>query len=461
MRHTVVLSDIHLCETEPGTGLWMRYRQAAFAPDAELARMLRELRERVRGAELSLVLNGDVFDFDAPRVIDNRSVFHDLPRRAEHAVPAMKAILRDHTVFVRALAEVLADGHGVVFVSGNHDVQMTLPEVRAVIHDRLVEETAAVLREAGREGPPREDLDARILFRAWFHKTADGIVVEHGNQYDAYCSYRYPMAPFGREEREIQPTVGSLTARNLASRMGFFNPHVDSSYMLSAFGYFAHWARHYLFSRRSLAAVWAVGAVRTVIEILRRREPARRDRRRANIATCARETGVSLKTAARHMRLFAAPMEDTLSAMLHGLWLDRVAIGAVSVLAGLVWLLVAHGPLVAGAALCPAAVIAYQLMAPTGSLEKVWDHVRRVARRVGKIHGARAVVFGHTHRPEGAWEDGVFYGNTGSWSAAFRDLACTQPVFEYRPLVWLRGEGDKLSGGLIAWKDGRFEAHPG
>src|SRR5206468_2675160 len=47
MHHTVVLSDIHLCEVEPESGLWMRYRQRAYLPDAELAAMLGALRERV------------------------------------------------------------------------------------------------------------------------------------------------------------------------------------------------------------------------------------------------------------------------------------------------------------------------------------------------------------------------------------------------------------------------------
>jgi hypothetical protein len=76
---------------------------------------------------------------------------------------------------------------------------------------------------------------------------------------------------------------------------------------------------------------------------------------------------------------------------------------------------------------------------------------------VAKVHGARAVVFGHTHTPEGTWEDGVFYGNTGSWSAAYRDVACTEPLFEERPLVWLRTDGGALSGGLCVWKSGSFK----
>ena len=40
MRHTIAISDIHLCEVERTDGLWMRYRQAQFSPDPELAAML-------------------------------------------------------------------------------------------------------------------------------------------------------------------------------------------------------------------------------------------------------------------------------------------------------------------------------------------------------------------------------------------------------------------------------------
>ena len=46
-------------------------------------------------------------------------------------------------------------------------------------------------------------LAARVAFRAWFHRTADGILIEHGIQYDPYCSFRYPMAPFGRDGRAV------------------------------------------------------------------------------------------------------------------------------------------------------------------------------------------------------------------------------------------------------------------
>jgi len=456
MRHTVAISDIHLSEIEPGDGLWMRYRQAAYSPDTEIATMLDALRRDVRGDELSLVLNGDIFDFDAPRVVGERTVFHDLPRDAAHDVPAIRKILDDHREFVDALGRILADGHTLVFVSGNHDVQMTLPEVRDVVRARVVD---AALASASAPPPDRAAIEARVLFRAWFHRTPDGVIIEHGNQYDPYCAYRYPMAPFGRTPGQIQPTMGSLACRLLISRMGYFNPHVDTSFMLSIFGYVAHWARFYLFSRRSLAVAWAAGAVRTLIELVRRREPEHRIRRREGIVAAAQETGASLSAVARHARLFARPSEDRLGLVARELWLDRAGLLLLIGVLTLVWLRLAPPSLALGALLAPIGLVAYELFVPKIPLGATWRGVSRAARQVARAHRARAVIFGHTHNPEGAWERGVFFGNTGSWSAAFEDIECTRPLFAERPIIWLRSEGDRLSGGLMSWKGGRFEDH--
>lgn len=449
-RHTVAISDIHLCELERTNGLWMRYRQAPYTPDRELVGMLDALRERVRGEELHLVLNGDTFDFDAPRVVNGESVFHDLPRTAEHALPALRAILDDHPGILAALGRVLADGHWVVFVSGNHDVQLTLPEVRAQLAARLAD--AAV--EAS-PGCSRDRARARVAFRAWFHETADGIVVEHGHQYDAYCCYRHPMAPFDQGDKaEIPPTMGSLSTRLLISRMGYFNPHVDTSYMLSAYGYVAHWARYYLFSRRSIAMAFAGGAARTVVELARRRLPFSRARRRQDTLAAARETGSPLTAVARHARLFASPAG--LQTVMRELWIDRIAVAGVMLLLGAGSFVASRGPMLAGLVIAPTLFATYEVSVPKKELDDTWRSVQRTTRLVARAHRARAVVLGHTHHAEGVWDDGVFYGNTGSWSPAYKDIACTQPLTTARPLVWLQSDGGALSGGLVMWEDGRF-----
>jgi UDP-2,3-diacylglucosamine pyrophosphatase LpxH len=441
----------------------MRYRQRQFMPDGEIARMLDALLAELdrSGDELELVFAGDVFDFDAPRVVGGESVFHDQPRDAEHALSTLEGILRDSDHFVAGVARVLAAGHTVVFISGNHDVQLTLPEVRDFLRQRLVQ---AVVDQHPADRPPLDEeqvreIGARVEFRAWFHKTADGIVVEHGNQYDPYCSYRYPMAPFGKEPTRIQPTMGSLATRLLVSRMGYFNPHVDDSFMLSVPGYIWHWLKYYAFSRRSLAVAWAVGATRMLRELVRIRTPEDKRRRRANLAAAARETRVSPRLVARHAKLFARPAEDRLNMVLRELWVDRVVLVFLVFLLGGLWALFAPGPLALWGFAPLAAMLAYEILVPKVPLSQHWASVARVARKVARVHGARAVVFGHTHHPEGEWNGATFYGNTGTWSPAFRDVECTLPLSAERPVVWLRREslGAELYGGLYAWKDGGFE----
>jgi UDP-2,3-diacylglucosamine pyrophosphatase LpxH len=452
VRHTAVLSDIHLSEAEPGEGLWMRYRQRAFSPQGEIAAMLDALRAEVGSDDLTLVFNGDVFDLDAPRVINNETVFHDFPRTAEHAVPAVAGILDDHPDFVGAIGRILAAGHTVVFISGNHDVQLVLPEVRSLITSRLTDAAIAV---GDRAGAGAEGIAARVVFRTWFYKCDDGILIEHGNQYDPYCCYRYPMEPFGRGEREIHASMGSLVTRLLASRMGYFNPHVDSSFMLSIFGYLAHWARFYLFSRRSIAVTWMVGAMRILLKLWRRRDPFRRARWRESVAACARETGVSAKIVARHARLFAKPAEDRLLLVAQALRLDRGALLVIALLATAAWMWFVPAAWPLALLIGPLFVAGYELAAPTMSMASHWKSVSECAPKVREVHGARAVIFGHTHNPEGAWDQGFFLGNTGSWSAAFRDLACTQPLYDERPLIWLTcDDGGELHGGLYGWKGG-------
>jgi len=462
MHHTVIISDIHLCEVEPKSGLWMRYRQRPYTPGPEIAKMLERLREDVAGDELTLVLNGDIFDFDAPHVINGISQFHDQPRDDAHAVPVIRSILADHPEFVDALARVIADGHDLVFTSGNHDPQLTLAGVREVVRDAVVERAASLASDSEHEtlssDSERETLAARVKFRAWFHLTHDGVLVEHGNQYDPYCSFQYPMAPYHRASNRIRPTLGSLAARLLTSRMGFFNPHVDVTYEKSGLGYINHWFRYYALSKHSLVFAWLLGSFRTLGSLLRIGDPGCADRAGQNIDSAADETGVDHDTLRRHAELFAPPVDIVEGRrMARELWVDRVLFSAFTVTFGAAWLWWAPTALWAGALLGPALFTAYELAMPKTRARDRWAGVDTRAQDVAQIHGAKVVVFGHTHHPYGRWEDGKFFGNSGSWSASYYDVACEQPVFPERPLVWIRSTGEHISGGLMAWTGEAFE----
>jgi hypothetical protein len=191
---------------------------------------------------------------------------------------------------------------------------------------------------------------------------------------------------------------------------------------------------------------------------VRRRFPGSRSRHRQNILAASRETGAPLARVARHARFFDTPAEDRLRSVIREFWVDRVAWFGLTLVLGLVFLLATRGPLVLCAAIAPALFLTYELSVPKEPIDATWRRVQRTARRVARVHRARAVVFGHTHHPSGEWDGGVFYGNSGTWSPAFKDLECTQPLHDERPVVWLASEGatGELRGGLMLWKGGRF-----
>lgn len=454
MRHTVAISDIHLSQLELTDGLWMRYRQAPFITDSDLVAMLDAFRERTRGDEIELVLNGDIFDFDAPWVQDGKTHLPDARRDAETAIFVLRGILRDHAELFATIGKILAENGTVVFVAGNHDVEFVLEEIRLFLRDTL---TAAATASGATEA--RDAIASRILFRSWFYISTDNVLFEHGHQYDETNSCLTIMTPFSRDRKNIAPTFGSLVARYFCARLGYFNPHVEDSYMLSFFGYIKHGIRYYLFSSRSIVATFTRGMSRTLVELIRNRIPEVPEHREENIAAAIQETGVDRARIEEHLALSAPPLDVSLWRSLRTLGIDRLAFGFFVVTLAFIWQRLTHGPTLLAAAFPIAMMIGYVLIVRRQTtLDEVWSNVKNASRELSRIHGTHAVVFGHTHHAAGAWEDGIFYGNTGSWSAAYVDVECTKPLNDRRPLVWLtrKDETSPLTGGLVMWKDGEF-----
>lgn len=449
-RHTFVLSDVHLAEADPGDGPWMRYRQRKFFPDADFRRLVdRILSTTPAGDEIDLVFGGDFIEFEGPRVVDGRTEFDDPPRTEDESIATLDRVVRDHPDFFRAIAEVVQAGHRVVFVVGNHDAQLSFPRVQV----RLREHIAAHLR-----GLSAQELRDRIRVRTWFFQTRDGVHIEHGHQYDAYCAFRDPLQPLAPERLEIHPTVGSVAFRHLVSRMGYFNAYDERSYMQSVPKYLAHWAKHYLFSRRSLAVTWFVGAVRVVGTVLAAR-PAKEVKRtlkreaesaRAAFAEAHRLNREWLES---HAALFAQPADDNPHRVVREMRLDYAFLATIGV-AGLfvsafkprLGLWMAASSVVAG--------VAHELLRPHAGIEAEYENLEQVSRRIAKIYRARAVVFGHTHIPRCEVEDGVVFCNTGAWTpdAPDADSDEKQRPPRARPIVWLRRPADDSSapieGGL-------------
>jgi UDP-2,3-diacylglucosamine pyrophosphatase LpxH len=431
----------------------MRYRQRRFFPDERLAAMLDLVASRAGGDSIEVVFNGDVFDFDVAPVKGERLDYDTRCVTEDDAVARLAVILDDHPVFVAAVAKIVAQGGSVVFVAGNHDAQLHWPKVQALLTERLVD-AAISAREPAPEA--REAIRGRIAFRAWFHRTVDGVLVEHGNQYDRYCSFASPLAPFVAEGQlqRVEPTVGSLVVHHIVGRLGYFNPNHDPSFLLGAAGYAKHFFRYYAFAKESLVGTWSLGTIRVALALL---DHGRRRRRwdDAALARFAVERGIDLETLREHASM---AKHAGVHEFLRTLHLDKAALAGVVVAATA--LALAHPRTAIGFALgSVGALAAFNIAVKEKSLEETYEHLRECQRRIARLHGARAVVFGHTHAAFGRWEEGTFYGNCGTWSPRHRDIECSVPYERGEPFVWLRSDDNgRLRGGLYRFVDGHVFA---
>lgn len=446
----LVLSDLHLWQFTDHEDMWMRYRHRRFSPDAQLAELLGRVYAEIGDAELELILNGDIFDFDIPPVVAGHAVPAPSPRTAAEAVDRLAAILDDHELFLTTLAGVLARGGRVVLVAGNHDIQLSFPEVQTYLRQRLT-------RTLRRQFPctalaPRRPL---LLFRSWYYQTACGVHIEHGNQYDLYCSVPDPTAPFCPRNR-LRPNAGSLVIEHLIGHLGYFNPNVDSSFLLTTREYLLHWQTYYKRSRRSLVGRWFFGSLRIIWELSRTYGFRGAGWPFRGQAAPRRDHQLPLYGELEHAALFALP--DVRAAM-KLLCIDQ----ALGLLAALLALLLALMVPALGVPLLLALLgFLYSRRSnaaaggPSGGFQEVSEQVAQSARAIARIHGARAVVFGHTHKAAGTWENGVFFGNCGTWAPLYHDVACTIAVESSRPLIWLRSQDSQLFGGLYRFHDGQI-----
>lgn len=427
INHLCVVSDLHLWQVTDGDELWMRYRQRRFLPDSQLADLMATLCKQIPPGALTLVLNGDIFDFDIPPVVDGHPVSERSPRTEQESVKRLDLILADHPLFLSTLAKLLLRGDRVVFVAGNHDLQLNFSAVQQVLLQRIIARC-----EAEECGFDRAELKTRVLFRSWFFSEA-GVHVEHGNQYDPYCAVRDPEWPFLVNGR-LQTTVGTLVLEHLIGKLGYFNPNVESTYLLTTKEYLQHFLRYYWRSPRSLLRTFFIGSLRILFELLAENGihgPGLRD------------PSLYQPDAAAHATLFA-----TLDyrATMRLLRIDRMLIilGLLSLLMiSLLWW---------PASLLYALLLYsfWSVLKPERSfqLADVCAEVSKTMRRIVCFYGSRAIIFGHTHVPDGRWESGVFYGNSGTWVPMYHDVACSIVIEESRPFIWLWETPTGLAGGL-------------
>ena len=455
--NTIVLSDFHLSDEEPPhpkNPLWKKFKTREFFIDEDFKDFIDEIQNNIQGP-IELVLNGDIFDFDSilklpkkpPYRVSWLEKIRGLSSEENKSRFKMNIILDDHFIFVETIREFIKNGNKVVFIIGNHDMELHWLSVREEIINRLD------LNTEQRE---------RIRFCEWFFVSNGDTLIEHGNQYDEYCVCNNPIHPIIKHNHKfyVRLPFGNLAGKIILNGMGLMNPHVDSSFIKSsAREYIVFFYRYVAKTQPFLLWSWIWSAAITLVYSVREgllpamRDPLLTESRVGQMAKSANTTPQKLR-ALRDNHVHPA-IFDPLK-ILRELWLDRVIILIFIFFIGFqvftffnvfipvsIWWFA--GPILL---LIPPFIFYAQ------SVESEVDHViKNIREKVPastKILGVNRAILGHTHKEIHTQIGDIEFLNTGTWSPAFHDVECTKP-YGRRCFAWIRTTERGRESHLFEW----------
>jgi len=151
----------------------------------------------------------------------------------------MDVIVRDHPEFFAALRRWLDGGHELVFVFGNHDLELHWPAVQERVRQAIGGDTT------------------RVRFCEWFYVSDGDTFVTHGHQYDPYCAAD-PVHPLieVRGKSRVRIPFGDLANRFMLNGMGYFNPHATNNYIMSGKQYVRFFFKYMVRTQPLLLWTW-------------------------------------------------------------------------------------------------------------------------------------------------------------------------------------------------------------
>ena len=442
-KHTAIISDLHLCEAQPvhpEFPLWKKFKTRQFFFDDVFEKFLRHIEEKSGGEPIELILNGDIFDFDSVMSQPMDPVYYvnwiernrGLNPREEKSKFKISVILKDHDAFMHALRDFIQRGHRVVFVIGNHDLELHYPDVQDEILHSLE------LSDERRN---------QVRFVEWFYISNQDTLIEHGNQYDPYCMCEDPINPFirGYNHISLKLPFGNLACRYIMNGMGFFNPHVDSNYIMSMKQYLLFFFKYIWRAQPGLVFTWFWGAVYTLIHSFTDRlaSPIRNPLKiEDRISDIAEKANADPRMVRELKELFVAPAASNPFLLARELWLDRAFFIFIAFF--LIFELLVFIRSVYDASFFWAFVPLF-LMLPfflfysksiTSMVSSYKEPDDRILAMTSAITKVKRVIYGHTHKTRHEIIGSVEHLNSGCWSPAFLDVECTKPI-DQKTFVWI------------------------
>lgn len=462
---TAVISDLHLCEEEPIHAkypLWKKYKTREFFFDQDFALFLAHIQSRAFGNPVELILNGDIFDFDSVMTVpesppyriswlEKRRGLHPQKEKSEFKI---KRILDHHHQWVNSLKDFILAGHRVIFIIGNHDLELHFHRVQEAVLEALDLPSHA---------------QSRVRFNEWFYISNGDTLIEHGNQYDPYCMAQDPINPYVQRFNRIEVRVpfGNLTTRYLINGMGFFNPHLDSNYLMSPKEY-AQFFFKYMFKAQPLLLLdWLWGSTVTLVQsFVDRLRPSLRDPLTIEdrVQFIAAKANATPRMVRELQELFVPPAASYPLIIMRELWLDRAALVVgifllISQLflalatmkdASLLWMILPFLPLL----IFLPFFIFYSRSVASLVIESK-EPREEILTMSGQITKVNRIVYGHTHIVRHEVIGPIEHLNAGTWSPAFTDVECKKPG-GMKTFVWLAPDPEGLrTSELLAFRNGR------
>lgn len=440
---TAIISDLHLCEAEPVNPkfpLWKKYKTREFFYDDVIKDFLSHIEAMAGQEKVELILNGDIFDFDSVTSIPKDAIFRvhwvekkrGLFPREQRALYKMKRIITDHPLFFESLRDFILRGHRIVLIFGNHDVELHYPEVQKEI--LLTLNLPAEFKESFR-------------FSEWFYVSNHDTLIEHGNQYDAYCVFEDPINPFMRSYNYVTMKLpfGNLACRYIMNGMGFFNPHVDTNYIMSLKDYVSTFLRYMARAQPFLIITWFVGALMTLYFSMRDRilvplrNPLKIEERVQQIAY---RSNVEPQVVRELKELFASSASRNPLLIMKELWLDRaflILVAFVVIFQLFTVMKAAFGVSLFWGFIPLFLMVPFFLFYSKSIISNVSTYKEpdeRILSIASSITAVKRIVYGHTHQARHEIIGPVEHLNSGCWSPAFIDIECTKPI-DQKTFVWI------------------------
>ncbi|HEY8946292.1 MAG TPA: metallophosphoesterase [Polyangiaceae bacterium] len=419
-HNLILLSDVHLGSdlvhhAQPDAPSRLRSSERR---NRDLAALLDWYRTHPHaGRPWRLVIAGDFIDFAGMSVPyelatetapNEEEKLNGLGNARGHSLAKLRLVMEHDSVVIRGLARFLEAGNSLVIVRGNHDVDWHWEAVQ----------------EEFRRGLAVHALVAadQVEFAPWFYYEEGVVFVEHGHQYDAYCSYEHVLHPVSPSDPRrtvrslseillryvVRPTRGMSEAGHGAA--------VLSDYLRFAFGLgiggMLGLARRFLSATRALLALWREHLSEAAHRVKREHE--------ARLEHLSRRHRIQLERLIDLARLWRPPVTRSVFTLLPAVMLDRVLLAALGVVLVASFALLVQDPITVSLLVAGTVITLIGVGAIWRRMRDAIEPSAQLRERsalVARLFPAAFVVMGHTHLPEtGPAAKETTYVNLGAWA---------------------------------------------